>query len=218
MAIACASTVEFCAVRATRLNADGSVDYDTADNVYVVRDLIQLTFNSNVSEGTDREMLGGCGCRIAQKTDDDDFLRYDLELQAGRLELGFMEMLTGGTVVEGTDGPVGYMNGAKRACGTPQNRVAFEAWSKRWTEDNEWDPIHPWWHWVYPATRWVPGNNTLQADFGPIVLNGKTNANTAWGEGPYGEQPADMADQQQGVFIWDGDLPESTCDYSTITT
>lgn len=216
--IACATPVEFCAARITRLNSDGTVDYSTEDNVYVITELVTLGANANVREGEDRELPGGCGCLIASKSDDDEIRRYDLELTMGRFEFGALEMLTGGTVIQGTDGPEGFQGGAKRACGVPQARVAFEGWSKRWTSDNEQDPIHPWFHWVYPYVKWVLGNNTIGADFSPTVVNGKATANTSWGYGPYGEQPADIGANPQGVYLWDGDLPEGICDYSTIET
>jgi hypothetical protein len=214
----CASTVEICAVRATRLASDGTVSPD-ADNVYIVQDLIQLQFTPNIREGEEREMIGGCGgCVIAHKTDEDNLRRFDLELQSGRLEPGLEEMLLGATVIEDTNGPLGFLYGPARACGVPQNRVAFEAWSKRWTVDDEQDPVFPWWHWVWPSVSWVPGQNTLQADFGPIVLTGKTRANTAWGFGPYGDQPADVAGNQIGVWASAAELPVGTCDYSSTAT
>lgn len=214
--IACASTVEICAVRATRLDTDGTVA-PGPDNVYVVQDVIQLQFTPNIREGDEREMPGGCGCVIAQKSDDDQLRRFDLQLDAGRLEPGLIEMLAGGTVIEGTDGPLGVLVGTKRACGTPAPRVALEAWSHRWTEDDENDPVYPWWHWVWPSSAWVLGQNTLQADFGPVVLTGKSRANSSWGFGPYGDQPADVEANQMGVWASASDLPTGTCDYSTIT-
>jgi hypothetical protein len=218
MAIECASTVEICAVRATRLDTDGTVSPD-ADNVYVVQDVIQLQFTPNIREGEERELIGGCGgCPIASKTDDDSLRRFDLELQSGRLEPGLIEMLTGGTVIEDTNGPIGFLFGEKRECGVAQPRVAFEAWSKRWTADDEQDPAYPWWHWVWPSVAWVPGQNTLQADFGPVVLTGKSRVNTSWGSGPYGDQPASTEGAQLGVWASAGDLPTATCDYSTVTT
>lgn len=217
MAIECASTYQICAVRATRLETDGTVSPD-ADNVYIVNDILQLQLTPNIREGEDREMVGGCGCVIASASDDDSFRRFDLELQAGRLEPGLIEILTGATVIEDTDGPLGVLGGAKRACGTPQPRVAFEAWSKRWTADDEWDPTWPWWHWLWVATKWQLGQNTLQPDFGPVVLTGKSGVNTAWGTGPYGDQPADATDNQWGVWADAGSLPQATCDYSQVGT
>ena len=213
----CASTVEICAVRATRL-ADGGTVAPGPDNVYVVQDVIQLQITPNIREGEEREMLGGCGgCIIAHKTDEDNFRRFDLELQAGRLEPGLLEMLLGATVINSTSGPLGFLFGEKRDCGTPQGRVAFEAWSKRWTVDDEQDPLMPWWHWVWPSVAWVPGQNTLQADFGPVVLTGKSRANSAWDFGPYDDQPASVGANQVGVWASDEDLPVATCDYSSIT-
>lgn len=215
--IECASTVEICAIRATRLADDGTVS-PGPDNSYIVNDVIQLQLTPNVREGDEREMIGGCGgCVIASKTDEDTLRRFDLELQAGRLEPGLVEMLAGGTVIDGTNGALGVMIGAKRACGTPQPRVAFEAWSKRWTQDDEQDPIYPWWHWVWPSVAWVLGQNTLQADFGPVVLTGKTRANTAWATGPYGDLPTNLLGNQLQVFADAGDLPTATCDYQTVT-
>ena len=217
MALACAGTVEICAVRATRLDTNGSVSAE-ADNVYILQDVIQLQVTPNIREGEERELIGGCGgCIIFSKTDDDNYRRFDLELQAGTLEPGLIEMLTGGVVTEGTDGPVGVVLGAKRPCGTPQPIVAFEAWSKRWTTDDEWDPDYPYWHWVWPASKWILGQNTLQADFGPVVLTGKSRVNTSWGTGPFGDQPASTEDGLVGIWGFAGDLPTATCDYSTIT-
>ncbi len=214
----CASTVEICAVRATRLAADGTVDIHI-DNSYVVQDVIQMQMTPNIREGAEREMLGGCGgCVIASKTDEDTFRRYDLQLDTGRLEPGLMEMLLGATVIEDTNGPIGFLTGEKQVCGTPRARVAFEAWSKRWTVDDEQDPDVPWWHWVFPSTAWVEGQNTLQADFGPVILAGKTRVNTAWGEGPYGDEPHDIGANQRGVWASAFALPTATCDYSTIGT
>jgi hypothetical protein len=213
----CASTVEICAIRATRLDDTGSVA-PGPDNVYIVQDVIQLQLTPNVREGEEREMIGGCGgCVIASKTDEDNLRRFDLELQSGRLEPGLIEMLAGGTVIEGTSGPLGVMAGAKRACGTPQPRVAFEAWSKRWTSDDEQDPVYPWWHWLWPSVAWVLGQNTLSADFGPVVLTGKSRANTAWGTGPYGDALTDILGNQVSVWADTNDLPVATCDYMTVT-
>jgi hypothetical protein len=184
-----------------------------------VQDVIQLQITSNIREGAEREMEGGCGgCLIASKTDADNFRRFDLQLDAGRLEPGLLEMLLGATVIEGTNGPLGFLYGEKRTCGTPQPRVALEAWSKRWTSDDEQDTVYPWWHWVWPSVASVLGQNTLQADFGPVVVTGKTRVNTAWGYGPYGEQPADVGANQVGVWASAADLPVATCDYSTIGT
>jgi hypothetical protein len=213
----CTSIVEICAARATRLATDGSVDPDP-DNSYVVRDIIQLQYTANIREGDEREMLGGCGCVIAQKTDDDQLRRFDLELQLGRFEPGFLEMALGGTVIEATAGPIGFLYGAKRDCGVPQPRVAFEAWAKNWTEDDEQSPTLPWVHLLWPAVAFSPAQNTLSSDFGPYVLNGKTRANTSWGTGPYGDAPASLAANQIGIWEEAGDLPTATCDYTTVAT
>lgn len=218
MALTCASTVDLCGVRATRLASDGTVDPDV-DNSYVVQDVIQLQVTPNTREGEDREMIGGCGgCPIATKTDDDQFRRFDLELQAGRLEPGMLEILTGGTVINGTDGPLGVQLGEKTACGTTRSRVGFEAWSKRWTVDDEQDAVYPWWHWVFPSVLFVLGQNTLSADFGPIVLAGKSRVNSSWADGPYGDMLADVGGNQLAIEAYAGDLPTATCDYSTIGT
>ncbi len=213
----CATTVELCAVRATRLGSDGTVSIHP-DNVYIVQDVIQLQMTPNIIEGEERTMAGGCGCNIAQKTDPDNFRRYDLELQTGRWEPGFLEMMLSAVVIEDTNGPIGVQTGLKLSCGVSADRVAFEAWSKRWTADDEQDPNFPWIHWLFPSVAWVEGQNTLQADFSPIVLAGKTRANTAWGFGPYGDEPVTSGAYHRTAWAADEDLPTATCDYSTVAT
>ena len=62
------------------------------------------------------------------------------------------------------------------------------------------------------------GQNTLHADFGPIVLTGTSRVNTAWGYGPYFDQPFDMEGDQYAVYADDTPIPTGSCDYGTITT
>jgi hypothetical protein len=213
MALECASTVDICALRATRLNDDGT-PADPPNNVYVVQDLIQLQFTPNIKEGTVRELVGGCGgCDLAYKEDEDVFQRFDLELQAARLEPGLLEMLLGTAVIQDSTDLIGAHLGVKISCGTPRARVALEAWSTRWLPTDEPDPVYPHIHWLWVSTAWTLGQNTLQADFGPVVLSGKSRANSAWSIGPYGDQPE--AALGQAMFWFDaGELPTATCDYS----
>ncbi len=214
----CASPVELCAVRITRLNSDGTAA-DGPDNSYVVTDPIQLQYTPNVREGDEHELLGGCdGCVIATKTDRDTIRRYDLELQSGRFEPGLLEMMLGATLIDTTDGPLGIMYGEKEECGTASTRVAIETWSKRWTVDDEWDPDWPWQRFIWPSVAWVPAQATQQADFTPETLTGKTRRNSAWGFGPYFDQPFNLGANLIGVFADDAALPTATCDYSTIAT
>lgn len=215
MALECASTVEICAVRATRLDADGT-PAAAPNNVYIVQDVIQLQFNPNITQGQTRTMAGGCGCDIATKDEDDTFVRFDLELQAGRIEPGLLEMLLGTAVIADSTDLIGAHFPTKLACGEAPTRVALEAWSKRWLPTDEQDPVYPWIHWLWTATAWTLGQNTLQGDFGPIVLTGKSRANSSWGTGPYGDQPE--AATGHGMFWFDaGDLPAATCDYSDVS-
>lgn len=214
MALECASTVEICALRATRLNADGT-PAAAPNNVYVVRDVIQLQFTPNIREGDTHEMRGGCGCTIASKDDEDEFRRFDLELQAGRIEPGLLEMLLGTAVIQDTTDLIGAHWPTKLACGDERARVAIEAWSKRWLDTDEQDTVYPWIRWLWTSTAWTLGQNTLQGDFGPIVLTGKSRANSSWDVGPYGDQPE--AATGHGMFWFDNsDLPEASCDYSDV--
>lgn len=216
MALECASTVEICAVRATRLDTDGSPAAGP-NNVYIVSDILQLQVNPNIREGEDREMRGGCGCVIASKSEDDEVRRFDLQLDAGRLEPGLLEILgLGSAILDSTD-VIGAHIAKKRTCGVPQPAVAFEAWTKRWTADDEQDPLFPWWHWLWPRSTWALGQNTLQAEFGPVVAVGKSKANTAWGLGPYDDMPEANDGSQLSFWADANDLPVGTCDYSSVT-
>lgn len=214
MPLECASTVQICAIRATRLDDTGAPSSDT-NNVYVVNDVLQLQFNPNIREGETREMRGGCGCNIATFDEEDEFRRFDLQLDAGRIEPGLLEMMLGTAVILDSTNLIGFHFPTKLACGVARPRVALEAWSKRWLDTDEQDSVYPWIHWLWTSTAWTLGQNTLQADFGPIVLTGKSRANSAWDVGPYGDQPE--AATGHGLAWFDsGDLPTATCDYSHV--
>jgi len=49
-------------------------------------------------------------------------------------------------------------------------------------------------------------------------VTGKSRVNTAWGYGPYFDQPFDMEGDQYAVYADDTPIPTGTCDYGTITT
>lgn len=215
MALECATPVEICALRATRLDDTGA-PAEPPKNVYVVRDIIQLQYTPNWIDGAERELLGGCGgCIIAQKTDEDQFRRFDLELQAGRWEPGLLEILTGSAVIASGADLVGGHWPVKEGCGVEPQRVAIEMWAKRWLDTEEQDPIYPWIHYLWTSVRWRLGQNTAQADFSPTVLTGKSRANSAWGHGPFPGQPE--AASGHGLWWFDqGDLPVATCDYSSV--
>jgi hypothetical protein len=89
--------------------------------------------------------------------------------------------------------------------------VAFEFWTEH-TVGSGLDGTYPYFHHVYPAVSWVMGDNTFEEGPAAPTLNGKSQTNTQWGEGPYGDGPPDDQDIREGGF-WatDDDLPSAQC-------
>jgi hypothetical protein len=218
MALECASVIDICALRATRLHADGS-PAEEPNNVYIVNDLLQVQVTENNEQGQSRVMNGGCGgCEIARRDEPDKFIRYDLEIQAGRWEPGLIEMLTGRAAIVDTGGNILGVHGPRKlACGEAPALAAIETWSTRYLSTDEQDPVYPWFRMLFVASTWVLGQQTLQSDFSPFVLTGKTKVNSSWGIGPYGDQiEAIGAGEHSMTWLDSGTLPAATCDYSDV--
>lgn len=209
MASDCLASIHLCRIRVTRLDSLGNL-VAGPNNSYVSDKPISLGVTPNIETGTDTVLKGGCDQIVAQKKGDDLLKRFDLQLDLGALEPAIVEMLTGGAaILDGSDvigvwWPLGT---------TAPPKVAFEGWSDAWEDDHQFTAL-PYWHWIWPATRWQMGPVTLQNDFAQPQLNGFSVGNPNWGLGPYGDLP-EAADDNGGFFGADA-IPAAHCGYLTV--
>ena len=214
MAAECLAAIHLCAIRVTRLEADGSPT-PGPNNSYVTNKPIQLGVTPVIEAGQDRTLVGGCDCLVATYRGFDKLKRFDLELDLGTLEPGLIEMLIGADAIIDTGVPIGdwWPSSQTFACGTnPQPNVAIEAWQDGWADDAP-DADFPYIRWIFPSSFWQIGAQSLQNDFLQPKLSGFTRGNPEWGLGIYGDQPE--AAQSLGGFFYDTTRPDGACGYAT---
>ena len=221
MAAPCGVPLGLCAMRITRLDDVGCIS-GTTDNSFVTAELISLTLTPVVEAGADITLTGGCDCVIASYRGVDKLKRFEFEITNPKLAPALYEMLLGGDLISNGVDPVGTIWPSELVCGEAQAAVALEFWVKHWNGDAQ-DPIYPWIHHVYPQTLWQIGQQQFQNDFAQPTVTGFSRKNDCWGDGPYGDGPADeyggSYDISTGAYWYSQlDPPTDTaCEYADVT-
>ena len=102
-------------------------------------------------------------------------------------------------------------------CDEASPLVAFEFWTEH-VVGSGLDATYPYFHHVYPAVTWVMGDNTFESGPASPTLNGTSETNNNWGDGPYGDGPPDGEPIPEGGF-WatDAALPTAACAAVAVT-
>jgi hypothetical protein len=104
------------------------------------------------------------------------------------------------------------------ACDEQSPKVAFEFWAENGVGSGL-NSTYPYWHWVFPASTWVLGDNTFEEGPATPTLTGTSQTNGNWGDGPYGDGPPDGEDiSEYGVWATNDALPTSECAAQTVTS
>ena len=184
MAAECGGAIHVCAFRATLLDDDGGVA-DGPDNSYVTDQVLELGYNPVLLQGVDVDVQGACDCVVASYAGEDKLKRFDFALARHAIEPILEHMLLGGQqIIDGAD-VVGLGFAEQLPCGERQPLVAIEFWADNW-EDDAPVAARPYWHFVYPATKWQLGPNTHNNEFVRRQLVGKSRRNGLWGRGRTG--------------------------------
>lgn len=216
----CASSILACGFRVTLLDELGAVSTDE-NNYYVTDSLIQLQMTPEIEAGSDRTLKSGCDCIVATAKFPDLLKRFNFQIDLAQLEPGLISMMTGATVISDLSDipvPIGWDWPIQVSCSdTPPPRVAIEVWSDVWENDRQ-NATLPYWHWVWPETRWQFGQAQLNSDFFTPVLNGFSIGNLEWADGPYGDGKPDGTDVGQLGSVWQTATapPAGFCGYQTV--
>lgn len=206
MATVCFKTLQLCAIRLARLEANGVPD-PGAGNLYVSDQMISLTVGVEISEGDDFEQKNGCGAICFSFKDRDQITGLNLQLSLCTAEPEITELLIGGDLLlDGAD-TRGF---ALPAVGTIGNElgVSLEAWTKN-ISGSTLDADFPYVRWVFPKTFWTLADKTFEN--GPIVHNftGKGEENVNWFDGPANDWSYDSDRLLQ--YAADTSLPTASC-------
>ena len=216
MADICGVSFGACLVRVTRVDENGNVI--AGDNSYTTDSPISVGVNPNIETGQNFSVRNGCGCKIASRKFPDTFNYFDLTLNLAELEPQLLAFMLGASTIEDGADVVGLAFASALACDEQAPKVAFEFWSENGVGSGL-NATHPYWHWVFPATTWVLGDNTFEEGPAQPTLNGASQTNGNWGEGPYGDGPPDGQDISEGGFWATSDaLPTAECAAQAVTS
>ena len=216
MAFNCGVSFGICATRITRLDDAGNVI--AGNNAYISDKVIQVTLTPNIETGNSFSVRNGCGCKIASKKFPDTLNFFELSLQDAALEPAMIAFMLGvNTITDGAD-VVGWAGAGALACDEANPLVAFEFWTQHQVGSGL-DGTYPYFHWVFPASTWQLGDNTFEEGPAQPTLNGNSQANANWGDGPYGDGPPDGEDiSEYGVWATNDALPTAACAPSAVTS
>lgn len=215
MAVNCGVSFGLCAVRVTKVGADGTV-LAGPDNSYVTDKPLSITLTPNIETGNTFSVRNGCGCSIARFKANDTFNWFEFQFAQAALEPEMQAMLLGAeTIVAGAD-TVGLAFPSSLDCDEVEPAVALEFWTQHIVGSGQ-DGVHPWFHWVFPKTIWQLADNTFEEDIAQPTLSGFSRTNQQWGDGPYGDGPPDAQDIREGGY-WktDVDPPAADCNAATV--
>lgn len=225
MASTCVTPIDLCAIRATKLTEAGA-PLTGASNGYLSIAPISLQVTTETEAGDDLTLKNGCGSLIASKQSPDTFKGITLALVLSQMDSYLLNILTGATLFTSGGNAIGLK---APAIGSTPPPVCLEAWTKPYVDDNQTtstftSPNVSWMHWVFPFTRWVLGDFTMENDFMQVPVNGIGASNTQITvNGPYNDWPSAVA-AQGGVttpygWFYDTVFPNAeTCDFVTVTS
>jgi hypothetical protein len=215
VAFNCGVSFGACLVRITKVDDNGNVI--AGSNSYVTDKPISISVNANNEAGNSFSVRNGCGCGIARRKFPDTFNYWELTLQMATLEPQMIAFMTGGATIEDGADVVGVAFPSSLACDEASPAVAFEFWAEH-VVGSGLDATYPYFHWVFPSTTWVIADNTFEEGPAQPSLNGTSQTNANWGEGPYGDGPPDLQDISEGGFWATNDvLPTAECASQAVT-
>lgn len=185
----CLTYLNLCAVRITRLEADGEADWG-ADAYFVVAP-ISIAETPTTSEGQNLEQLDGCGNVCASSQQPDRWTGYGLTTILCKNDFELMEALLGGTVVYGSGPTAGIPLGW--AAPTPDETppaVCIEGWQQTADGDNigTINGTQQYAHHIWPYVTNVPGDTTYENAVTNLQYVGKSTVNNQIGAtGPHGD-------------------------------
>lgn len=205
MQYGCYTSVDFCAVRASILAADGSkTGAATNGSAYNMRP-ISLNRSPIVSTGETQETKDGCGDICFSRKDPDLTTGETLTLTLCQLDLELIALLTGGEVLLDSGGTVIGVEAPDPAATPPV--IEFNGWSKAFDGNSPVASPRTYWHWAWPYTQWNIGTWNNQRGALQVTLTATASANANLGSGSFNDFPGAGVQQFFGVFLAD-DIPD----------
>lgn len=179
----CAGQVQVCAMRVSRLAADGTTPAG-ASNMIVTDGLVTLGWEPEILEGEEIQVPNACGKNVVDYKDDDRIRRLNLTLTLGYPDPELLELIAGALLITTTGNSTGWalplLNSAIAG-----NGVGLELFSKAIVNGVQATAL-PWWQSVFTRTKnwaFTEGGEFGNAAYSP-VLTGIALENAGFGNGP----------------------------------
>lgn len=208
----CGGSVQLCALRVAKLAGNG-VPQPGTGNLYVTNAMIQLTVESEFSEGEDFEQKNGCGEVAVSLKDIDRIKRLNLGLQLATPDPELTQMLVGGQTISSGGSVIGYAYPEIDNQPVP-NGVSMEAFSKR-IVGGALATDYPYWKWVFGKTSWSLGDRTMGNEIMVTNFSGFAEENPNFYNGPANDWPytSDRVLQYAAVTA----IPATSCGAQTLS-
>jgi len=221
----CYTSISLCNLRIAKLLASGAPKTG-AGNGYNTNAPIKLDISVEVSTGDDKELKNGCGLVMATFKEPDKIKRLNLSMDLSQLDMDVISFLDGSDTFSSGAEVIGMQFPSVTSELTTVTCV--EAWSKAWdggqqAVDPFTTPDVTYFHWVFPLTKWVQGDKTIEDELMVVPMNGTSEENShITANGPFNDWPAEIAGpggitRIGGVFL-DDSIPTAGCTPIAVTS
>lgn len=208
-----ASTVQAVAIRATKLNADGTPVVGT-DTAYATNAFTRVAFTPEYDEGEEIIERAADGTICTYYKMPDVLKQVQVEVAVCKPEPELYEILAGGTLLETSDEAIGWASPKIGEIATP-NGVSIEVWSKAIVGGKP-AAVNPYWRWVFPLVTLRPdGERALENGVMAHVFTGFGVENPDWGDGPANDWPFPAESAYQ--YARSATAPVGINDYVAVT-
>lgn len=211
-----ASIIGACAVRISRLDADGTPDYDNPNGAFAFcGGISKFEHDFEIESGDDVYERDACGKAVVIRKYPDVVKFTSFTLTMAKVDPRINEILGISTLLEDGGDPVGHAVLAGGGCEeSVVSHVCVELWSELWDCDAPNDP--PYQRAILPMCTMNPKGYTRESKVALPVFEGYAQSNPNFDDGPFGD-----LDPLTGVSGWcyaeidDDALPtcESPLDY-----
>lgn len=190
-----------CAIRVTRLNADGS-HVVGAKAGYFTKKVVDLAYTMDITAGPVRQITSGCNDLIVNYREPDIFNRFDFTLNVGQKDPELEEILTAATLImDASTVPVPKgVNFPVSGIMTPP-QVALEIWSDLYENGVFEATPFRYAKSVFPQVRFRINDGQFQNDAKTEQYIGYSEPNATWASGPYSDS-TDGAVAAMGGTLW----------------
>lgn len=218
MSNSCGRSLKACAMKVTKLGADGSPVVGS-ENAYVTNDLVTLTIGSEYADDDDFEVRGASGdvCLRYFAFGPLKNITFGLNLCSADPELH--ALLTGQQTLESGEA-VGFPwpeIGVGQGCsGGTYYGVGLEVWTLHVGSDGSLDGSFPYLRWLFPKTFWRIADKNIEN--APMAHNfdGFGIQNDQWLDGPANDWP--VLSDRAGQWLPVATAPTPQCGYAAVSS